>query len=138
MINQGLYYIDWLMDHKAEFKLLVLERFGKSQAELIDWSEPRLICIAANFTKYDAHAIQRMSGSVELIRYKKFGSDLFLLELVKAVSANWNWVGMQKPRTAAKAIRGQRQGYEGSPDKNSGLPRRTRRLKRRILFKKER
>jgi predicted transport protein len=102
VINQGLYYIDWLMDHKAEFKLLVLERFGKSQAELIDWSEPRLICIAANFTKYDAHAIQRMNGSVELIRYKKFGSDLLLLELVKAVSA--------RARPQRNPSRGKRKG----------------------------
>src|SRR4051794_27473512 len=23
VINQGLFYLDWLMDHKAEFKLLV-------------------------------------------------------------------------------------------------------------------
>ena len=29
VINQGLYYLDWLLDHRAEFKLLVLERFGK-------------------------------------------------------------------------------------------------------------
>ena len=28
VINQGLYYLDWLLDHKAEFKLLVLERYG--------------------------------------------------------------------------------------------------------------
>ncbi len=26
VINQGLFYLNWLMDHKAEFKLLVLEK----------------------------------------------------------------------------------------------------------------
>jgi len=25
VINQGLFYLDWLLDHKAEFKLLVLD-----------------------------------------------------------------------------------------------------------------
>ena len=25
VINQGLYYLDWLLDHRAEFKLLVLD-----------------------------------------------------------------------------------------------------------------
>jgi RecB family endonuclease NucS len=28
VINQGLFYLDWLMDHQAEFKLLVLEKLG--------------------------------------------------------------------------------------------------------------
>jgi RecB family endonuclease NucS len=42
VINQGLYYLDWLLDHRGEFTLLVLERFGKEQAEAIDWSTPRL------------------------------------------------------------------------------------------------
>lgn len=28
VINQGLFYLDWLMDHKAEFKLLVLDKLG--------------------------------------------------------------------------------------------------------------
>ena len=39
VINQGLYYLDWLMDHQAEFKLLVLEKVGKAAADAIDWSQ---------------------------------------------------------------------------------------------------
>jgi RecB family endonuclease NucS len=37
VINQGLYYMNWLMDHKAEFHLLVLKRFGEAAAEAIEW-----------------------------------------------------------------------------------------------------
>ncbi|HZM02234.1 MAG TPA: DUF5655 domain-containing protein [Candidatus Saccharimonadales bacterium] len=85
IINQGLFYLDWLMDHQAEFKLLVLERFGKSTANAIDWTAPRLICIAADFTKYDSHAVQQMDRNIELLRYRQFGKDLLLLELVNAV-----------------------------------------------------
>jgi RecB family endonuclease NucS len=29
VINQGLYYLDWLMDHKGEFTLLVQTKLGK-------------------------------------------------------------------------------------------------------------
>ena len=36
VINQGLFYLDWLLDHKAEFKLLVLEILGKHVADAID------------------------------------------------------------------------------------------------------
>lgn len=46
VINQGLFYLDWLMDHKAEFKLLVLDRLDRATADAIDWSAPRLLCIA--------------------------------------------------------------------------------------------
>lgn len=87
IINQGLFYFDWLMDHQAEFKLLVLETFGKSAADDVDWTAPRLICIAADFTRYDSHAVQQMDRNIELIRYRQFGQELLLLELVNAGSA---------------------------------------------------
>ena len=87
VINQGLFYLDWLMDHQAEFKLLVLEKFGKKAGDAIDWSAPRLVCIAADFTKYDSHAVQQINRNIELIRYRRFGPDLLLLELANAVSA---------------------------------------------------
>jgi predicted transport protein len=86
VINQELFYMDWLMDHQAEFKLLVMEKLGKGTAAEIDWSAPRLICIAADFTKYDAHAVQQMNRNIELIRYRKFDGDLLLLELINAVT----------------------------------------------------
>ena len=28
VINQGLFYLDWLLDHRAEFELLVMKKFG--------------------------------------------------------------------------------------------------------------
>jgi len=88
VINQGLFYLDWLMDHQAEFKLLVMEVLGKQASEHIDWSAPRLVCIAADFTRYDAHAVQQIDRSIELIRYRRFGEDLLLLELVNATGSS--------------------------------------------------
>jgi predicted transport protein len=74
------------MDHQAEFKLLVLEKFGKATADAIDWTAPRLVCIAADFTKYDNHAVQQMDRNIELIRYRQFGKELLLFELVNSVA----------------------------------------------------
>ena len=88
VINQGLFYLDWLMDHRGDFELLVLNRYDKEAAEQIEWSAPRLICIAADFTKYDEHAVKQMGRNIELVRYRKFGDDLLLLELLTAVSAS--------------------------------------------------
>jgi predicted transport protein len=87
IINQGLFYLDWLMDHRGDFELLVRDRYGKEAAEQIEWSAPRLICIAADFTRYDEHAVKQMGRNIELVRYRKFGDDLLLLELLTAVSA---------------------------------------------------
>ena len=88
VINQGLFYLDWLLDHQAEFRWLVMERLGKEVADAIDWAGTRLLCIAADFTRYDQHAVQQIPRNIELIRYKLFGEDLLLLELVNAVSVS--------------------------------------------------
>jgi predicted transport protein len=87
VINQGLFYLDWLLDHKADFRLLVMDKLGKSEAEKIEWSGTRLLCIAADFTRYDEHAVAQINRNIELIRYKLFGDDLLLFELVNGVSA---------------------------------------------------
>lgn len=81
-----MFYLDWLLDHQAEFRWLVMEKLGKDVADAIDWAGTRLLCIAADFTRYDQHAVQQIPRNVELIRYRLFGDDLLLLELVNAVS----------------------------------------------------
>ena len=87
VINQGLFYLDWLVTHRGDFEMLVLKTFGQKTAESVEWSSPRLICIAGDFSKYDEHAIKQMNHNIELIRYMRFGDDLLMLEQVNAVSA---------------------------------------------------
>lgn len=84
VINQGLFYLDWLLDHRADFKLLVLESLGKSAADSIDWSMPCVICIASDFTKFDLHAVNQMQRNIKLVRYKKYGDELLLFEHLNA------------------------------------------------------
>lgn len=88
VINQGLFYLDWLLDHQGEFELLVMKQLGQEAAESIEWNNTRLLCIAEDFTRYDVHAVQQINRNIELIRYKLFDSDLLMLELVNAVSAD--------------------------------------------------
>ncbi len=63
-----------------------MEKLDKDVAEQIEWAGTRLLCIAADFTRYDQHAVQQIPRNIELIRYKLFGDDLLLLELVNAQS----------------------------------------------------
>lgn len=90
VINQGLFYLDWLMDHKKEFQWLVLDVLGKEAADKVEWASPRLVCIAGDFTKYDGHAVKQINRTIELIRYRRFADDLLMIELV------------HNPRVAAK------------------------------------
>lgn len=87
VINQGLFYLDWLMDHRGDFELLVLKKLSQKESGEVDWSAPRLICIAGDFSRYDDHAVKQMGRNIELIRYRRFGTDLLMLDLLTAVSA---------------------------------------------------
>lgn len=84
VINQGLFYLDWLLDHKANFQLLVEEVLGKEKSGNIDWSMPCVICIANDFTKFDEHAVNQMQRNIKLVKYRKFDNDLIALELLNA------------------------------------------------------
>jgi predicted transport protein len=101
VINQGLYYLDWLMDHKGDVTLLVNAQLGAQAPEEIGWANSRLICIAGDFTKFDQYAVQQIGRNIELIRYQRFGEDLLLLELVNAASGQTETPGVAKPTKSA-------------------------------------
>lgn len=83
VINQGLFYLDWLIQHKDSFHLLLLKSNISDKEKIeIDWSMPRVICIANDFTKYDKSAINQMNKNIVLIKYKKFDNDLLLFEQI--------------------------------------------------------
>ncbi|PGH48179.1 DUF5655 domain-containing protein [Streptomyces sp. Ru87] len=82
VIHQGLFYLSWLMDHRVEFERLVRDRLGVTAASQVLWSGPRLICVAGDFTRYDVNAVREHRRSIDLVRYRLFGSDLLGLETV--------------------------------------------------------
>lgn len=110
VINQGLFYLDWLMDHKAEFVLRVQKSLGQDEAEKIEWSNPRLLCIAGDFTKYDEYAVQQIDRNIELIRYRRYGNDLLLFEQVNSVTA-------QPEREIPQSIEADDDNGKSLPDK---------------------
>ncbi|CAN5843594.1 DUF5655 domain-containing protein [soil metagenome] len=87
VINQGLFYLDWLMGHRKDFEWLVMERLGKEVAQKVDWPGSRLICVAGDFQKWDEHAVKQMNRTIDLVRYRRYGDDLLLLEQLTATTA---------------------------------------------------
>jgi hypothetical protein len=88
IINQGLYYLDWLLEHKRDFEWLVMNRLGGGYADHVDWANPRLICVAPDFSKYDERAVRHIDRMIELVRFRWFGDDLLMLETLSRGSAN--------------------------------------------------
>jgi hypothetical protein len=80
VINQGLFYLDWLMDHRGDFAVAVQKRLGQSVE--VTWSGPRLIIVAANYTKYDSYAINQLSPNIELLRYRRYSDGFVVIENV--------------------------------------------------------
>ncbi|MER5834415.1 DUF5655 domain-containing protein [Streptomyces sp. NPDC002130] len=103
VINQGLFYLSWLMDHRVEFEHLVRDRLGVTAASQVLWSGPRLICIAGDFTRYDLHAVREHRRWIDLVRYRLFGSDLLSLETVASVSAGMQVGRRPRRQTAVRA-----------------------------------
>ncbi len=79
-----LFYLDWLLDHRAEFTLLAMKALGADVEERVDWSAPRLVCIAGDFTRYDEHAVSQIGRNIELYRYRWYEDGFIALELVNS------------------------------------------------------
>lgn len=88
LINQSLYYLHWIMDHKGDFQVAVNRAMGEEVE--VDWSDVRVICLAPEYKKYDLHAVQVMGANIELWQYKTYENGLLSIEEVyrKQVSAH--------------------------------------------------
>ncbi len=83
VIPQALFYLNWLKSQKSEFfELLVMRKFGDEKAKLIDWKNPRVICIAESYNPYDIIALNEIPN-LELHRYLYYEESIFTLENVK-------------------------------------------------------
>lgn len=80
LINQSLFYLAWIHDHKGDFHIAVQQSLGNDVK--VDWSDVRVICLAPNYKKYDLHAVQVMGANIELWRYRLFKNSCLYLEEV--------------------------------------------------------
>jgi hypothetical protein len=100
VISQGLFYLDWLVDHRGDFELAARKRLG--QDVTVAWSNPRLILIAGNYSKYDGYGINRLSPNIELMRYRRYSDDVFVVEnVLEPVDAERKRGQLPKPTATA-------------------------------------
>lgn len=92
VINQGLSYLRWLLDHKADFEILVKKvlpswsamkeagltnRLGEN---FIDWHSPRVICVAESYNKFDLDTADLLPINIELLKFRIYQNDILLVE----------------------------------------------------------
>ena len=77
VINQGLSYLRWLLDHKADFEILCQNK--KVNIE-IDWDSPRVICIAESYNKFDLDTADILPINIELLRYRIYDENILYIE----------------------------------------------------------
>lgn len=83
VINQSLSYLKWLKSQKPEFfEKLMIDKLGADAAKLIklDWHNPRVICIAESYSKFDIDTAEVVPLRIELIRYRYYENNIFSLE----------------------------------------------------------
>lgn len=89
VINQALSYLKWLKTQKPGFfEKLMIDKLGKDLAEKIklDWHNPRVICIAESYSKFDIDTVEVVPLRIELLKYRYYSDGIFSLEPV-AVTA---------------------------------------------------
>ena len=80
LINQSLYYLHWIKDHKGDFQIAAYKALNKEVE--VDWSDIRVICLAPEYKKYDLHAVQVMGANIELWQYKIYENGILNIEEV--------------------------------------------------------
>ena len=81
VINQGLFYLDWLMDHRGDFEVAAKSALGDVE---IDWTAPRLILLAGGFSRYDQYAVNRIDDRIELWTYTFYEDDMLGVDLLSS------------------------------------------------------
>ncbi len=102
VINQALSYLVWLRDHHHEFERLVADRLGAVAAGAVDWSNPRVVCVAGEFTYHDTVAVEEIGRRIDLVSYRVF-DDVLTLRLIASVAGTRGASSRAKTPTASNA-----------------------------------
>jgi predicted transport protein len=85
VVNQALSYLKWLKSQKQEFfEKLISDRLSADICRTfqLDWKNPRVICIAESYSKFDVDTVEVIPLRIELIRYRFHERNVFTLEPV--------------------------------------------------------
>lgn len=106
VINQALSYLKWLKTQKPEFfQKLMIDKLGQKAFDEIglDWKNPRVICIAESYSRFDLDTVHFVNTRIELIRYRMYEDGVFSLDALNVLeSAAVTEEVKEEPKLTAK------------------------------------
>lgn len=101
VVDQGMAYLHWLLNHKGDYQVELQEKLGKRE---IDWSQPRVIFIAKSFNPYQVYASGFKNAPFELYRYD-LCDDVFLLEPVETPKSDVSITSVLRTKEARQVAK---------------------------------
>ncbi len=106
VINQALSYLKWLKTQKPEFfQKLMIDKLGQKAFEEVglDWKNPRVICIAESYSRFDLDTVHFVNTRIELIRYRMYEDGVFSLDALNVLeSATVTEEAKEEPKLTSK------------------------------------
>jgi len=97
LINQALFYLDWIKDHKGDFEVAVQKALGNVK---VNWEYIRVICLAPSYDRYSLHAVRHMGVGLELWQYHKYENGILEMEEIFRNNENVRTKEVIKPSKA--------------------------------------
>jgi len=106
VVDQGYAYLALLLNNKADFILEYNERSkGNLKKDDVDWSQSKVIFVAASFTKYQQEAMGFKDLPIELWEVKQYENDTILFDQIKASAKSESIKTIKKDEIAAVVSR---------------------------------
>ncbi|WP_369682477.1 hypothetical protein [Chryseobacterium koreense] len=84
VVDQGIAYLNLMLDYSAEFIVEYNERFNKSLLRSeVDWSQTKVIFISTGFNENQKQATNFKDLAIELWEVKQFEGDVLTVSAIK-------------------------------------------------------
>ncbi|WP_293298593.1 DUF5655 domain-containing protein [Pedobacter sp. UBA4863] len=84
VVDQGIAYLNLMLDYKAEFIIEYNERFTKSlRRDEIDWSQTKVMFVSPGFNENQKQATNFKDLAIELWEVKQFEGDIITVNAIK-------------------------------------------------------
>ena len=105
VVDQGVSYLNLMLDHKADFVLEYNELASKNlKRNNIDWSQSRIIFVSQKFTTFQKEAIRFKDLPIELWQIKRFQDGLIFFDRVKTAKTTESIRNLSKKDTALDKV----------------------------------
>jgi predicted transport protein len=122
VIDQGIAYLNELLEHKGDFVLTYNSKTGKSlQVKDVDWKQPKVIFVSPAFTKFQ----KLTAGSelpIELWEIHKFDGGLVLYDQIEAAPGKGSFLSLGKKGGIVTKVASQVTVYTEEHHKEKGSP----------------